>query len=849
MNVRPALFLTVPTAIHPPKPRGGGTKIHLPTKGRQAERLTPRFDELQRHLSQKTAQLTKDPGLGLSEQVLVLETIGPVQDFLKAVRNVPSLEWLSEIDVDEIAPDGDFFDERNREKALGGRLYFILTNHSALEQFLSLWKKWLKQKRLKGHRRWPEVFKRLKDVRLWGVLDRLEETGVLENWQFRLDQGAQVVHAEIELWYRDGSDQRNKAERTVEKYIDEVGGKILQASCIESIAYHAMAVQLPRTLAEQILNRQEVRLIQVEDIQFFRPQGQVAERSSDETIDECPELPPVAGTPRSPVVALFDGLPIERHELLQGRIIVDDPDGWAETYPVASRQHGTAMASLILHGDLSAKEPALEQTLYVRPVLQPRADKESIPENVLTVDLMHSAVRRMLVGTDTEPPTAPDVKVINLSLGDSFRPYAGTMSPWARLIDWMAWKYEVLFVISAGNHSQELELDVRRTDFESLSKEEKEAAVLRCVAKTSRHRRLLSPAESVNALTVGALHGDASIVEDVPDYRFDPFLTQGLPSFISAQGRGHRRSIKPDILAPGGRLWVKKGLATTENAVLEIREHSVRCPGQLVAAPGTSSSIKATKYSCGTSNAAALVTRHAVLTLESLAKLDEQPGADILRSVPTALWLKALTTHGAMWGYDAERRLVEALSVNKNESREQLCSLLGYGSISSETHLFCSTNRVTLLGGGALKTETGHEFTIPLPPSLSSVKVWRRLTLTLCWFTPINCKHRAYRRAQLWFEPKYSHNESFLAVRRIQAEYRSARRGTVQHEILEGDQATAFVDGDVLEIPVYCRADAGGLTESIPYALVVSLEVAPNVEIPIYDEVGIRIRPTISIQV
>jgi hypothetical protein len=118
----------------------------------------------------------------------------------------------------------------------------------------------------------------------------------------------------------------------------------------------------------------------------------------------------------------------------------------------------------------------------------------------------------------------------------------------------------------------------------------------------------------------------------------------------------------------------------------------------------------------------------------------------------------------------------------------------------------------------------------------------------LCWFTPINVRHRKYRRAQLWFQPPSPAVDNVLAVARQQADWRSVQRGTTQHEILEGEDAAAFVDGDALEIPVYCRADAGDLSEEIPYALAVSLEVAPAVGLPIYDEIRARVRPRVPVK-
>ncbi len=74
------------------------------------------------------------------------------------------------------------------------------------------------------------------------------------------------------------------------------------------------------------------------------------------------------------------------------------------------------------------------------------------------------------------------------------------------------------------------------------------------------------------------------------------------------------------------------------------------------------------------------------------------------------------------------------------------------------------------------------------------------------------------------------------------------QRGTLQHEILEGEQAVVFVDGDNLEVQVNCRADAGALDEDVAYALAVTLEVAEEIGVLIYPEIQERVRAQIRIQ-
>jgi hypothetical protein len=162
----------------------------------------------------------------------------------------------------------------------------------------------------------------------------------------------------------------------------------------------------------------------------------------------------------------WDGLPLQSHRALAGRLSVDDPDDFGADYEAQFRLHGTAMASLIIWGDLHSPGEPIPQPLYVRPIMQPFSQpgwdglppEERVREGLLIVDLIHRAVRRMFEGDGGEPATAPDVAVINLSIGIADRPFDGTMSPLARLLDWLSWKYSVLFLVSAGNHGRPIAL-------------------------------------------------------------------------------------------------------------------------------------------------------------------------------------------------------------------------------------------------------------------------------------------------------------------------------------------------------------------------------------------------------
>ncbi len=229
----------------------------------------------------------------------------------------------------------------------------------------------------------------------------------------------------------------------------------------------------------------------------------------------------MVGRPRlqgAPVIALLDGMPIENHARLAGRLIVDDPDGLAAAYQANERHHGTAMASLIIHGTLDASEAPLTRPLYVRPIMQPdpkawqKPRQECIPSNILPIDLLHRAVRRIVAGDGQESPVAPNVRIINLSIGDPKQPFNRHISPWARLLDWLARRYKLLFIVSAGNQFDDIELSVARTSLSALNNARLQTEILKALKNTERSRTLLAPAESINSITVGAVHEDHSVI-------------------------------------------------------------------------------------------------------------------------------------------------------------------------------------------------------------------------------------------------------------------------------------------------------------------------------------------------
>ena len=854
----PILVFPAPALAERARRFGGGGRPNRPGARRQGERLAPQFRRLEEALANRRLAL-QGSSLGIEpEQVLVLETVGPVANFIRAVEKVEGLEWLAEYELEDIAPGDGFEDAKDPEKSLDGQLFLMMSDGRALGELRSLFDSWRgdpEARFSRGLAPLKHAFEHLREIRPWDVEDRLADTGLLEDWNERAGFGQETVSFEAELWYRRSESRRRAAAEQLRQLVEALGGGIVGECVIEDIAYHAMLGRIDITRVRELLDRPEARreleLFRCDDVMFLRPVGQCAAPIADETEESGAAEPPEAErvTQGTPVVALLDGMPLTGHVLLNERLVVDDPDGYEDAYQAGERSHGTAMASLICHDDLDVRGAAMGRPVYVRPIMQPRRwfdgqFEEAVPEDVLPVDLVHRAVVRLFDGEGGEPPASPGVRVVNLSIGDRARPFVREMSAWARLLDWLSWKYDVLFVVSAGNHVRTISLDEPSPEVRALAADARQRLVIAAVAEDTRNRRLLSPAETLNGVTVGALHADGS--GPGPGHLVDPVAT-GMPSVISAHGPGYRRAIKPDIQLPGGRQLLSEDPAPPAGTVVLRPDTSRRAPGQRVATPGRTGTLNATHHTRGTSNAAALGSRGAYFFYELLETLRARPEGAIPGDFDAVL-MKALLVHGSEWdGVFGSYEDALGRDHDRRTFRDYVARFLGYGRPEFGRVATGAEQRVTLLGFGSLADGEAAEFALPLPPSLSGVNVRRRVIVTLAWFSPINSRRQNYRVAHLWFG-----GVGNIASRRSCADFRAVQRGTVQHEVFEGSDAVAYQDGDDLIVRVSCRSDAGDILQPVRFGLAVTLEVAEDVllPIPIYEEVreriAVRVRPTVG---
>ena len=301
------------------------------------------------------------------ERVLVMETASRIADLQNAVRNVPGLEWLVEMDVDDIDLH-DLYDEETGHKVKGGRFYLLSSNKQSTEYLLGLWEQYKNNQKLaSGLGKFKEIFTYLINLRLWNIRDRLRDTGILDVWksEYELKKGTEsYMEFEIQLHYRRNKEVQNRKFVEVTKKISDAGGSVGQFICIDEIAFHALKAKLPIDNIEKIIKHDWDTIeasadfspiFNNEAVRYFRPTGQHID--GDNGILEHPlqrELIPVKDKP--PVLALLDGAPMLRHSMLDGRINLSDPDDCMSAYEPSQQKHGTAMASLICHGDLSQSQ-------------------------------------------------------------------------------------------------------------------------------------------------------------------------------------------------------------------------------------------------------------------------------------------------------------------------------------------------------------------------------------------------------------------------------------------------------------------------------------------------------------
>lgn len=514
-----------------------------------------------------------------------------------------------------------------------------------------------------------------------------------------------------------------------------------------------------------------------------------------------------------------------------------------------SRFHGTAMASLVIHGDRNLNEEPLSRLVYLVPVL---GDGDRFPRDRLIVDIVYQAILDMKAGP---APSAPDVVIVNLSLGNARSPFHGRVSAWARLLDRLSYEYGILFIVSAGNHLDDFEIEgyATSTEYSDAATGDRSTATLRSLGGLIRHRRLLAPAESVNAVSVGAVNQDAVSDQDRASAvaHIDPYAAMTMANPTSALGPGFSNSIKPDLLFPGSREHV---LSILSGERLVVRASpSARAHGLKVAAPGARGRANFEGYSGGTSAAAALGSRAAHGIYDAL---EAEYGDDFLGLADRqkAVLLKAILTHSARWPTETSSFIRSILGPPDGrqhvKQRDNIRRFIGYGIADPTICFGCEDDRVTFWATGTLRSDHIVDVNVPIPYSMHGKARPHHVRATLAWLSPIMPSRQTYRTVRLRILEPSDLMPLRVSGAREQPDQNQIRRGTTCSRTWEGDRAPALTANHELPLSIQRDADIGSpIDEPVPFGLAVTVAMAGVIEI--YQEVRARlaVRPLPPVRV
>jgi len=803
---------------------------------RQRGAFGPKFTRLAEVLARggDALELRADPTALAPERLLVFEVRGSIGNFAAAIQRIPGLEL---IDEEELAAD-----DNDKEPVA----YLLMPDIAALEQLESLWRRWQNGQLIRGETPWANVFQLLRDLRPWGPADRvqaLDSAQLADEIEGRADDA--LVRLEVEIIFRARAADGANSEEDVRAGVLARAGRIISRARIDDIAYHALLVDLPVWAVREIVERNAAGIAGLEPIMHIRPQSvattiEVADPEEDPPADADVGL-------ASPILALLDGVPVAAHPLLARHVSVDDAFGLEPGALVSNRKHGTAMASLIIHGDRNHLQPALPRQIHVVPVL---GDGDAFPTDRLVVDMVHIAVVRMRAG---DTPTAPGVLIVNLSLGNKRRPFHGQLSAWARLLDRLAYRFGILFLVSAGNVTESFGVSDFATGvaFEAAASRDRASGLIRALGGIAADRRLFAPAETVNGITVGACNHDSinPAARLAARVNIDPFPDLRTANPSSGLGPGFARSVKPEILMPGSREHVM---------VVRTHDHIDVCPAQpsrfaglKVAAPPTAGRENLDGYTSGTSAATALASR----TCHRIHDALEGTYGAVFADLPhhqRAVLLKALLVHPAQWPEETASLIRKILGPPDGRQhvrqKDNIRRFLGFGWVDADEAVACAEDRATFWAAGTLQPDRIATITVPVPQIMGGQARLHSLSATIAWFTPVSPGRKRYRSCRLKILEPTELDDLAVKAHGSQPDANQTNRGTVFTRCWRGERPPAVGPDATISLTIQRDPDQGvTIDEPIPYGLAVSLAM-PGL-VGLYEQVRQRLRPVVPTRV
>jgi hypothetical protein len=198
-----------------------------------------------------------DPASIAPERAIVFEVAGSLPDFYRQAKDL-GLEYLGDLE-EEFPPTEDFHISGDSQRILGARIYLAMPDVQALQQLLSLWRRFTRGESLpRGKGPWRELFSSLRDIRPWGVQDRLPQE-TLDYWSQAIALNPDLpVRFEIEVWFYENPARRAQAYARIEQEIQGLNGSVIHHAVIPEVRYDAVLLDLPPDQIQAMLANADI---------------------------------------------------------------------------------------------------------------------------------------------------------------------------------------------------------------------------------------------------------------------------------------------------------------------------------------------------------------------------------------------------------------------------------------------------------------------------------------------------------------------------------------------------------------------------------------------------------------
>jgi hypothetical protein len=540
-------------------------------------------------------------------------------------------------------------------------------------------------------------------MKLWGRSDRIGNRlagSIGKDGESIVDTDTYFL--DVELWHRGTTALARDALDEVKALIGETkerGDRVCDSFSGSLVCLVRVAVSgqtLNQLLDLDIVAELDLPATPVFDSRLVR---RVTEREFAD-----PPIPAVGG----PSVCVVDSGATSNHPLLANNF------GHAESILTASitsadeHGHGTMVGGLAVFGNVRAcySDGSFSSpiTLYSARVLN---SENAFDNEQLIIHQMRRAIETFFA----EPYSC---RVFNMSLGrrGSWLKDNNRQSIWAESLDILAREFNVVLVLSAGNH------DLGR----GYSADEAEEILSDYPEFLFRPECGLSePATAAIPITVGGIaeyDGTAIKLGQSKDDLSRSVAKPFQPSPLTTIGPGINDAIKPEFVAPAGNLSFQ-GFGQLR----QVQDDN----GLSVMSFGHKPIEKLFAFDNGTSFAAPVVARSAAMVWNQIkATIQEDPQANLVRAVLAA----SATVPSA-----TQELLQDEAGVRQ---------VSGYGLIDDEFASESADRRVTMLHQGSIEIDTFSVFEVPIPEELLNANGAKRIIISLAYDPPVRRRRAEY---------------------------------------------------------------------------------------------------------